>query len=225
MLVFAAFSLVLWLTLAVAIPWLHKTFGIPSIIGWYISGTAFVLLPILAFGVVKAWQELPTRNLGELCKRLRLTAITGRDFAWAAGGLFIIACGSAVIFELARQVDPGFRSSPEFLRTPPGWGAWVFLAWIPLFLSNILGEELCWRGYVLPRQEAAFGRTAWLLNGAMWCGFHWSFGWQVMLLVLPITLLLPWIVQRRRNTFVGIIIHGVFNAAGFVLAISGRGNL
>jgi hypothetical protein len=33
-------------------------------------------------------------------------------------------------------------------------------------------------------------------------------------MLLPITLLLPWIVQRRRNTWVGIIIHAVFNAAG-----------
>src|SRR5271166_1353400 len=47
--VFGSFSLVLWLVLAVLIPWLHNTFGIPPIIGWYVSGTAFVLFPILLF--------------------------------------------------------------------------------------------------------------------------------------------------------------------------------
>ena len=224
-LVFGAFSLLLWLTLVLVIPWLHNKFGIPPIIGWYVSGTAIVLLPILLFGVLMAWRELPTRNLGQLCKRLGLGSMNGGDIAWAIGGLLGIAFASAVIFALARHVDPRFRASPEFLRQPPGWHAWVFLAWIPLFISNILGEELCWRGYVLPRQEAAWGRTAWLLNGTMWCLFHWSFGWSIMLLLLPIALLLPWIVQRRQNTSVGIWIHAMFNAAGFMAAISGRANL
>jgi len=31
-------------------------------------------------------------------------------------------------------------------------------------------------------------------------------------------------VQRRGNTSVGITIHAVFNAAGFILAASGVGN-
>ena len=118
---------------------------------------------------------------------------------------------------------PELPSSPWFLQHTPGLHAWVFAAWIPLFLSNILGEELCWRGYVLPRQEARFGRAAWLPNGILWCLFHWSFGWPIMVTLLPITLLLPWIVQRRRNTWVGIIIHAIFNAAGFILATSGVG--
>ncbi|PYV50530.1 MAG: hypothetical protein DMG92_07410 [Acidobacteria bacterium] len=72
-------------------------------------------------------------------------------------------------------MDPSSRPAPDFLQLTPGWHAWVFVAWIPLFISNILGEELCWRGYVLPRQEAALGRPAWLSNGIMWCLFHWSF--------------------------------------------------
>ena len=79
-------------------------------------------------------------------------------------------------------------------------------------------------GYVLPRQEAVMGRLAWLGNGIPWCLFHWSFGWPILVILLPITLLLPWIVQRRRNTWVGIIIHGVFNSAGFVFATSRLGS-
>jgi membrane protease YdiL (CAAX protease family) len=220
---FGTFSVLLWITLVAVIPWLHDTFGISPIVGWYVSGPAFVLLPLLIFGVLMAWRELPTRNLAQLCKRLRLSALGGGDIAWAIGGLLMISIASVLILALARHLDPNFRPSPEFLRQPPGWHAWVFVAWIPLFVTNIVGEELCWRGYVLPRQEAALGSAAWLLNGIMWCLFHWSFGWSVMLMLLPIALLLPWIVQRRRNTWVGIMIHAVFNAAGFMVAVSGRG--
>jgi len=164
---FGPFSLLLWLTVVAVIPWLRDTFGVPPLIGWYVSGTALVLLPILFIGVLQAWRELPTRSLKQLSKRLRLNSLSAGDIAWSIGGLFTISIASVVILALAHHLDPTFRPSPEFLRQPPGWHAWVFIAWIPLFLSNVVGEELCWRGYVLPRQEAALGRAAWLLNGCM----------------------------------------------------------
>jgi membrane protease YdiL (CAAX protease family) len=220
---FGAFSVLLWLIVAVVIPWLRDALGILPIIGWYVSGTAFLLIPILIFGCLMAWRELPKGDLGSLRKRLRLNAMNRGDVVWAIGGTFAVATATAAVLALARSLDPNFRPSPWFLLQPPGWHAWVFAAWTPLFLSNILGEELCWRGYLLPRQEAGVGRIAWLPNGILWCLFHWSFGWPIMVTLLPITLLLPWIVQRRRNTTVGIIIHGVFNAAGFIAAVNGLG--
>jgi membrane protease YdiL (CAAX protease family) len=222
-LIFGLFSILLWLTVVVVIPWLRDTFGILPIIGWYVTGTAFVLVPILLFGCVMAWRELPKQDPGALRRRLRLKAMDRGDVIWAIGGFFIVATASAAILALARYIDTSFRPSPWFLLHSPGQHAWILAAWIPLFISNILGEELCWRGYVLPRQEARFGRAAWLINGILWCLFHWSFGWSIMVMLLPITLLLPWIVQRRRNTWVGIIIHAVFNAAGFIIAVSGVG--
>jgi membrane protease YdiL (CAAX protease family) len=223
--VFGSFSLLLWMAVAFEIPWLHHAFGIPPIFGWYMSGTAFVLFPILLFGVAMAWRELPTRNLRLLRERLRLGRLSSRDTIWAICSLIGIAFMSAIIAELALRVNPDLRVSPEFLLQSPGRHVLVFAAWIPLFVTNILGEELCWRGYVLPRQEAAWGRAAWLLNGTMWCLFHWSFGWPIMMLLLPIALLLPWVVERRQNTSVGILIHAIFNAAGFIAVISGRANL
>lgn len=213
----------LWATVALVIPWLRDAFGIPPLIGWYFSGTLLVLLPILSFGGLMAWRELSVQNLSEWCKRLRLVQMNRGDAAWTIGGLLVISIASAAVLALARWQDPRFRPSPWFLAQSPGWHTWVFCAWIPLFVTNIFGEELCWRGYLLPRQESALGRAAWLGNGIPWCLFHWSFGWPILVTLLPITLLLPWIVQRRRNTWVGIIIHGAFNAAGFLAATSGLG--
>jgi membrane protease YdiL (CAAX protease family) len=220
---FAVFSILLWLTVKDVIPWLRDTFGVLPIIGWYISGTALVLVPILLYGCAMAWRELPEHSPGALKKRLRLHSMDRRDVIWVIGGLLAITTATAVILTLARYINPNFRPSPWFLQHAPGLHAWVFAAWVPLFVSNILSEELCWRGYLLPRQEKRFGRTAWLSNGILWWLFHWSFGWQIMLTLLPITLLLPWIVQRRRNTWVGIIIHGIFNAAGFIAVATGVG--
>src|SRR5438477_3617037 len=43
--IFAVYSILLWLTVRNMIRWLRDTFGILPILGWYISGTAFVLVP------------------------------------------------------------------------------------------------------------------------------------------------------------------------------------
>src|SRR6266536_1429419 len=135
---FGAFSVLLWLIVAVVIPWLRDAFGILPIIGWYVSGTAFVLIPILIFGCLMAWRELAKGDLGSLRKRLRLNAMNPGDVVWAIGGIFAIATATAAILVLARSLDPSFRPSPWFLLQSPGWHAWVFVAWSPLFLSNIL---------------------------------------------------------------------------------------
>src|SRR5262249_23210681 len=221
--IFAVFSILLWLTVRTVIPCLRDAFGILPIIGWYISGTALVLVPILLCGCAMAWRELPEHSLDAWRKRLRLASMDCNDVIWVIGGLLAIATASGVIVALARYIAPNFLPSPWLLQPTPGLHAWVFAAWIPLFVSNILGEELCWRGYLLPRQEARFGRAAWLSNGILWWLFHWSFGWPIMLTLLPITVLLPWIVQQRRNTWVGIIIHAVFNAAGLIVVAGGVG--
>jgi membrane protease YdiL (CAAX protease family) len=221
--VYGLFSVLLWLAVDEVVPWLREGFGMSPVVGWYLSGTILVLVPLLVFGSVMAWRELPVRSLSEWRHRLRLLPIGREDALWTLGGLLVIFVASALVIELARHLYPGFQPAPWFLLRSPGWHPWVFGAWIPLFVANILGEELCWRGYLLPRQESALGRAAWLGNGIPWCLFHWSFGWQILIALLPITLLLPWIVQRRRNTSVGIIIHAVFNAAGFIAATSGVG--
>src|SRR5262245_52156567 len=221
--VFGFFSFSLWLTVAVMIPWLRDAYGISPIFGWYLSGTVVVLAPILLFGSAMACLELPVPTLSEWRRRLRLVPLDRGDAVWTIVGLLVIVIASAAILALGRHLDPSFQQSPSFLAQSPGWNAWIFAAWIPMFVTNILGEEVCWRGYVLPRQEAAWGGTAWLVNGIPWCLFHWSFGWPTLVTLLPITLLLPWIVQRRRNTLVGIFIHAVFNAACFILATSALG--
>jgi len=61
---FGAFSILLGLTVWVVISWLRDAFGISPIIGWYVSGTVFVLVPMLIYGCLMAWRELPTRSLG-----------------------------------------------------------------------------------------------------------------------------------------------------------------
>ena len=40
---------------------------------------------------------------------------------------------------------------------------WLLAAWVPCWVLNIMGEEILWRGVMVPRQEAALGRRAWFV--------------------------------------------------------------
>jgi len=109
----------------------------------------------------------------------------------------------------------------EFMGTELAGQAWIPLAYFPCLLANILGEELLWRGYLLPRQERRFGKWAWLVNGICWMWlFHMFIPW-ILLTVIPSMLLVPWMAQRFGSTWSAVVIHGTGNAVLWGLLIAG----
>lgn len=90
-------------------------------------------------------------------------------------------------------------------------GQWeiVLVYFIGWFL-NIVGEEIWFRGYILPRQELAFGTIAWIINGLMFTINHLWEPW-ILIAILPSSLLLAFVVQTRQNTWISIIQHGIVN--------------
>ena len=219
--IFGGFSILLWVAIDHGIPWIRHKWNLPLMMSWFISGSIIALIPMILFAVSMGWRESSPSNLQMLKARLRINRPNTADALWVFAGFLLVVFFTALVFRITRYFQPDFLPVPPFMEVPLSGLFWIFLAWIPLFICNIIGEELCWRGYVLPRQEAAFGRFAWLINGTMWFLFHWSIGFGTMLLILPICFVVPAIVQRRQNTTVGILIHGIFNAAGFTGTVTG----
>jgi uncharacterized protein len=87
-------------------------------------------------------------------------------------------------------------------------GAWGWYALLlAMFLFNtVLGEELLFRGYLLPRMNGAFGRGDWVVNGLLFTGYHLHVPW-----VMPATLiesfLLAYPTKRYRSAWIGIAVH------------------
>jgi membrane protease YdiL (CAAX protease family) len=148
------------------------------------------------------------------------------DWWWTLVGFIVIGITVGLIMfagEWAAEMGliSSFNTSPPFLEFEPfGVGQhWMLLIWIPMFLLNIVGEELLWRGYILPRQELAHGKYAWVVNCVLWIVFHIAFGWSLIAMTLPLLIVIPYLVQKRANTWIGVILHGGINGPAF-MAIS-----
>jgi membrane protease YdiL (CAAX protease family) len=130
-----------------------------------------------------------------------------------AGGLMPIVEGLPTWLDPAAGM-PGIEAMDEAFGGLSGnWFA--VAAFLGLLVVNIVGEEFWWRGYVLPRQELAFGKAAWLVHGFMWAIFH-AFKWWHILGLLPLTLGISLLCSRTKNTTPGIIIHLAFNSLGVI---------
>lgn len=221
--IFGCAGALLWLVTHWAIPTLSNATGIEPILAWFLLGGLCVFAPLLfvallllrgeALDGVSIWRE-----------RLRFQPMRGADWAWALGALAAIGVLSAAIqFVLLPVLFGEAQLQPGFLTLEPLTSGryWILGAWLPFWTLNILGEEILWRGVILPRQEAALGAAAWTANAVGWTLFHLAFGLQLLLLLLPILIVLPWVAQRRRNSWVAVVIHAGLNGPGFVAVAFG----
>jgi membrane protease YdiL (CAAX protease family) len=92
---------------------------------------------------------------------------------------------------------------------------WVAVYYLTVLLvGNIAGEELWWRGYLLPRQELSHGSVTWIVHGVLWAAFHLFFQttmWDLVRMV-PTCCALAFVAQYRTNTWPGVVGHTVGNS-------------
>lgn len=221
-LLFGGGGLLLLAVTRVAVPALASAAGVEPGVAW-LSLSSLFFSALLAVGWWMLHAERACSRRAPWRARLRLAPMSGGDRLAALAAFVLIAAASGALVAGLRAVAPAAELQPAFLEMAPlGPGRWWILAlWLPSFAITVLSEEIVWRGVVLPRQEAAFGRRAWLANGAGWLLFHLAFGWAVLITLLPIVLVLPWAVQRRRCTRLGVAVHAALNAIGFLTVALG----
>jgi membrane protease YdiL (CAAX protease family) len=87
-------------------------------------------------------------------------------------------------------------------------GNWVWYAIIVALsvFNTVLGEELLFRGLLLPRMKGAFGRWDWVANGVLFAGYHLHMPWAMLATLLD-TFALSYPSRRYRSALIGIIVH------------------
>ncbi|MDE2307721.1 MAG: CPBP family intramembrane metalloprotease [Xanthomonadaceae bacterium] len=221
-------ALVGYLTIWKIVPMMDRA-GISPVLQLTVSASDLILILIAAF--VAYGLEGNAWNWPAFRDRMRFRRLTGRGWAWAIGlaianvGLYI---GGAT---LVGAIFPHQRPPVAMMKLMgdgrhflgiPLHHAWPLLGvWALLYLVNVLGEELWWRGIILPRQELAHGKTAWIFHGFLWAGFHMSFFPTDFFVILPGALAYAWVCQRQRSTVPGIVAHGVLNGLGGIRILAG----
>jgi membrane protease YdiL (CAAX protease family) len=146
--------------------------------------------------------------------RMRLERMGLREWKWTLAGLVVMGALSVLVSWLLLTTFGMLGFVPPDLGSTGG----DQLLLIVVLIFNVAGEELWWRGYILPRQELAYGERTWLVNGVLWAFYH-IFKWWVVPGMLITCLVIPFITQRLKNTTPGLIIHFVLNALGSIAIV------
>ena len=179
---------------------------------WAVGSMAAILL-VIALAAYRmegnSWNWMSFRT------RYRLHGISGTGWLWTLGGFLVMVVS---VFGLSPLRDSTMEqlgvSMPEVTYTANVLGLSIMLLFV------VLGEDLWWRGYVLPRQELAHGRWAWFVHGTGWTLFHVATWWELPTDWLG-ALAVSFVAQRLKNTTPAIVMHFVFNFIGVLVVAAG----
>ena len=97
----------------------------------------------------------------------------------------------------------GSESGQTFLSGNWSWFGLMVMLWL---FNTVLGEELLFRGFLLPRMNGAFGRGDWAANGILFAAYHLHVPWLIPVNLLD-TFIVSYPTKRYRSAWIGIAVH------------------
>ena len=216
--IYISAALLLFLLTKFTIPFLSVITGRETILFWFIVGGLGVFLPLIMLGLIILKSEGFKLSRATITQRLRFRKITKHDLLWSIGGLIAVVAITGAMMKGIELVVGKMDTTPPFMAFEPlsEGRYWLLAVWAPYWLLNILGEEFLWRGVILPRQEVVFGKYTWLVHGFGWGIFHIAFGWQLLITLIPLIFIQSYVVQKTKNSWTGVIMHGGINGPSFI---------
>lgn len=146
--------------------WAHLNWTVPVIsnllqysvyASWVVVGTFFLFLPLFLFTLYLLKRDNYRLDLSSILKRLRIKKMTRSDWLWTGLSLMtaIVIAGAIVILLLVSPLNIDATAlkeiSPIETSRLVGTEQYFFLLLPVFFFFNYVGEEMLWRGYILPR--------------------------------------------------------------------------
>jgi uncharacterized protein len=153
---------------------------------------------------------------------------TGRRGGWLWLLTIPLVAAVAVKELLPKLPMPATRDMGLFLESSAGqeffsgnW-PWFALTAVMMVFNTVLGEELLFRGLLLPRMQGVFGRRDWVANGVLFGLYHLHLPWSIPVNLLD-TFVVSYPARRYRSALIGIAVHSaqtvVFGAILLVLVL------
>jgi membrane protease YdiL (CAAX protease family) len=188
---------------------------------------AKALIACFAFGMI--WQFVLVAILvGREQRTLRWSTV--RAALWLrsprsprsgriGGRLWLVLIPLMVAFTAAQELvalvaAPENRDFATFIDSDAGKSfldgafGWYGLILVMFVFNTVLGEELLFRGYLLPRMNGAFGRRDWVANGLLFAAYHLHVPWAIPGTLLE-TFTTSYPAKRYRSALIGIAVHSV----------------
>jgi membrane protease YdiL (CAAX protease family) len=142
---------------------------------------------------------------------------------WLLLPLLILAFGAEemvpqIHHAVQRDLGPFFESHAGHAMMAGSW-SWFALIGVMVIFNTVLGEELLFRGLLLPRMNRAFGRGDWLVNGVLFALYHLHTPW-VMPATLADSFILAYPAKRFRSAWLPIVVHSVQSVVVTGVALS-----
>lgn len=202
------------------------------------GGLARALIVTLTFGLI--WQfalvvilvarEQRTLRWPVVRHALWLRSPRAPSSGRRGGRMWLIVVPLLIGFAAEELVpSPGIslaRDFPTFIDSAAGHdllsGSWAWFAVIAALavFNTVLGEELLFRGYLLPRMNGVFGRRDWLANGVLFAVYHLHMPWVIPAALLD-TFFISYPSKRYRSALIGIVVHSAQSVVllGLVFAL------
>lgn len=221
--VFVLFTAYFYLLLFTLFPFLKSNFSLNPALYWFITGY-FIFVPLFVCAILMVKIE-GNKGIKQIAAGLNIKPFSKKEWLYSIGGLLLVFFFTGVIFGISILLTKylGIRkisTTPWFMEMHPFKGSekLLLLIWLPMFFFNIVGEELLWRGYIQTRLE---GPYSWLLCSLLWLLFHLPFGFDLMIILTPIMLIVPYVYSKTQNSLTGVFIHGLYNGPIFVIIALG----
>jgi uncharacterized protein len=200
--------------------------GAPLLARSFEGPTAFARALILALTVGLFWQFLLVlwlvrREQGTLRwsvarRALWLQAPVSPRSGRRGGRVWFVLVPMAALFAAEQFIPviphPASHEFSSLLGTPAGHALmtdgplWPAIVVVQMLLNTVLGEELLFRGLLLPRMSGAFGRWDWLANGVLFATYHLHQPWTIPGALVD-TLALAYPARRYRSAVLSILVH------------------
>jgi len=207
--------------------------GVPIFFNYLLVYATAPMLALIAASFIAYRWEGNVMSWLELKNRFRFNRMDGKSWLWTGGltlfmffsvGLLAFTARWLASFSLLAPPDywpaelkPTIPSASannvipsEFMGISLAGNWWILIVLLISLVIATFGEELWWRGYILPRQELAHGKRTWVIHGLLWTSFHLFAPWN-LIAILPGSLALSYVAQRLKNTWPAVIAHGLAN--------------
>lgn len=148
--------------------------------------------------------------------------VGGRVWWWLVPLVVLLA----LLQEVPAIPGPSVRDFADFLGSDRGEaffsGSWGWFAVVVVFVifNTVLGEELLFRGLLLPRMQAVFGKGDWVANGVLFTLYHLHVPWVMPETLVEGIFLEAYPSRRFQSAWMGIIVHSVQSVVVTIIVLT-----